>query len=91
MNKRSKTTSPQDQPPEQSLSHHLFWLLPALLAELLYLPSLNGTWVWDDSIVLETQMKAFRSVGDVFFPPERIPQWPESYYRPVVTASYLLD
>ncbi|MDY7093872.1 MAG: tetratricopeptide repeat protein [Acidobacteriota bacterium] len=91
MKKKSKPTSRKDRPPEKSLSHHLLWLLPTLLAGLLYLPSLDGTWVWDDSIVLETQMKAFRSVGDVFLPPERIPQWPESYYRPVVTASYLLD
>lgn len=69
----------------------VLWLLPAVLAALLYLPSIQGGKVWDDQIVLDTQMEAFHGLGDAFFPPDHVPQWPYSYYRPALTASYLVD
>jgi protein O-mannosyl-transferase len=67
------------------------WLLPAIVAAALYGPTLAGTWVWDDSIVLGTQLAAIRGWGEAFFPPPGIPQWPYAYYRPLLTVSYLLD
>lgn len=70
---------------------HFFWLLPALLAGAAYLPALDAGRIWDDPIILDTQLPAFRTVEDVFFPPESIPQWPASYYRPLLIGSYLLD
>lgn len=82
-NRRAERTAPR--------AHFLYWLLPGLLAAVLYLPSLDGGRVWDDSILFERQLPAFTGVGDAFFPPENVPQWPYSYYRPVVTVSHLLD
>jgi len=67
------------------------WLIPVAAAAILYYPSLNGELVWDDGIVQKDQMVAFRNLHDVFFPPRGIPQWGTSYYRPMVTLTYLLD
>ena len=66
-------------------------LIPVVAAAILYYPSLSGELVWDDGIVQKDQMVAFRSLHDVFFPPPAIPQWGTSYYRPMVTLTYLLD
>jgi tetratricopeptide (TPR) repeat protein len=67
------------------------WLVPIAAAAALYYPAIDGELVWDDGIVQKDQMVAFRSLRDVFFPPPGIPQWGTSYYRPVVTLTYLLD
>jgi tetratricopeptide (TPR) repeat protein len=67
------------------------WLIPIAAVAALYYPALNGELVWDDGIVQKDQMVAFRSLHDVFFPPRGIPQWGTSYYRPMVTLTYLLD
>jgi hypothetical protein len=67
------------------------WLIPVIAGAALYYPSLRGELVWDDGIVAKDQMVAFRSLHDVFFPPKGIPQWGTSYYRPMVTLSYLAD
>jgi protein O-mannosyl-transferase len=71
-------------------------LLPAaigvgILAALAYANSLVNQFVWDDQIILDRQLVAFRSLGDVFVPPPGIPQFSPDYYRPLVIASYLLD
>jgi protein O-mannosyl-transferase len=71
-------------------------LLPAaigvgLLAAVAYVNSLANGFVWDDQIILDRQLVAFRSLGDVLVPPVGIPQFSPDYYRPVVIASYLLD
>jgi protein O-mannosyl-transferase len=72
------------------------WLLPAvigvgILAAAAYANSLANGFVWDDQIILDRQLVAFRSLGDVLLPPAGIPQFSPDYYRPVVIASYLLD
>ena len=68
-----------------------FWLIPLLLALGVYAPAPWGELVWDDPLVFERQIVAFKSIGDVFFPPENIFQWSDDYYRPIVILSYLLD
>ena len=67
------------------------WLIPVAAAAVLYAPALNGNLVWDDGIVQKDQMVAFHTLRDVFFFPKDIPQWGMSYYRPMVTLSYLAD
>ena len=67
------------------------WAIPFVLAVAVYIPALDGQLVWDDQIVHERQIVAFRSVHDVFFPPRGIPEWARSYYRPMITLTYLLD
>jgi tetratricopeptide (TPR) repeat protein len=68
------------------------WLIPCLLAAAIYTPSLRGTLVWDDEIVQHRQMVGFKSARDVFFPrPAEIHQWPDTYYRPMIVLTYLLD
>ena len=67
------------------------WIVPVLLSAAVYVPALDGEFVWDDTIVRDRQMVAFRSVHDVFFPPKGIPEWAKSYYRPAIVGSYLLD
>jgi len=68
-----------------------YWLIPLLLAIGVYAPAPWGELVWDDPLVLQKQMLAFRSIGDAFFPPAGIFQWSNDYYRPVVILSYMLD
>ena len=50
----------------------------------------NGL-VWDDPIVLNRQLLAFRTLHDIIFTPRNIPQYSPDYYRPLTTLSYLLD
>jgi Tfp pilus assembly protein PilF len=47
--------------------------------------------VWDDPVVVNKQLVFYKSIGDVLFPPDGIPQHGDTYYRPVVTFSYLMD
>ncbi|UCF33619.1 MAG: hypothetical protein JSV78_14930 [Phycisphaerales bacterium] len=70
---------------------HVSWIVPTLLAAALYTPAILGERVWDDTIVQNKQIIAFKSIKDVFFPPDHIPQWASMYCRPMVTATYLLD
>ena len=67
------------------------WLIPLLLAIVVYAPAPWSELVWDDPVVFERQMVAFDSVGDVFKSPDGISQWSVDYYRPVVVLSYMLD
>ena len=68
-----------------------YWLIPLLLAIGVYSPAPWGELVWDDPLVFEKQIVAFKTIGDAFFPPEGIFQWSNNYYRPVVILSYMLD
>ncbi|MGD8451288.1 MAG: tetratricopeptide repeat protein [Phycisphaerae bacterium] len=67
------------------------WTIPLLLAAGVHIPALWGDLVWDDRIVQDRQIVAFQSLHDVFFPPKGIYEWGNSYYRPVITLSYLMD
>lgn len=67
------------------------WLIPVVLAVVVYAPAFFGELVWDDAIVVNKQILVFKNVGDVFSPPDHIPQWAKNYYRPVVVLTYLLD
>jgi tetratricopeptide (TPR) repeat protein len=69
----------------------LLAILVAACAVTAYLGSFNNGYIWDDPIVLNQQMVAFRSVGDAFKPPLRIPQFGLYYYRPLVVISYMID
>ncbi|MBM4196665.1 MAG: hypothetical protein FJ197_06110 [Gammaproteobacteria bacterium] len=61
-----------------------------VLAVLAVLPSISGEAIWDD-VFWSRQIEYFKSAGDVLRPPAGIPDWPSGYFRPVTTASYLLD
>jgi tetratricopeptide (TPR) repeat protein len=67
------------------------WLLPVLLAVAAYAPAPFGGFVWDDTIVFETQMPALTEWWHPLWPPAGIHQWPEHYYRPVPLASFMVD
>jgi tetratricopeptide (TPR) repeat protein len=53
--------------------------------------ALSNGFVWDDTLVLGKQLGAFRTPLAAFLPPDGIQQFSRSYYRPVVTLTYLLD
>ncbi|GIW40643.1 MAG: hypothetical protein KatS3mg076_1220 [Candidatus Binatia bacterium] len=53
--------------------------------------TLGFGFVWDDPIVLERQLPAFRHWTDFLFPPRGLPQMAPEYYRPLVFASYAFD
>lgn len=69
----------------------LWWLVPVTLAVLAYAPAPFGGFVWDDTIVFETQMPALTEWWHPLWPPAGIHQWPEHYYRPVPLASFMVD
>jgi hypothetical protein len=62
-----------------------------LAALLTYAASLGNGFVWDDPVIVERQLVAFASVGDVLAPPRDIPQFSPDYYRPLTIATYLVD
>lgn len=62
-----------------------------VLAAIVYLNALANGLVWDDPIVLDRQLLAFKSVRDVIFIPRNIPQFSPDYYRPLTTLTYLID
>ena len=63
----------------------------AALAAAVYVNALANGLVWDDPIVLDRQLRAFRTLGDLLVTPRNIPQYSPDYYRPLTTLSYLLD
>jgi tetratricopeptide (TPR) repeat protein len=63
----------------------------AALAALVYANALANGLVWDDPIVLDRQLRAFRTLGDLLITPRDIPQFSPDYYRPLTTLSYLID
>ena len=67
------------------------WAIPFVLAIVVYIPALDGQLVWDDQIVHDRQIIAFHGVYDAFFPPDKLPEWSRSYYRPMITLTYMLD
>jgi tetratricopeptide (TPR) repeat protein len=62
-----------------------------VFAALLYANALGNGLVWDDPIVLDRQLLAFRGMRDLIFTPRNIPQYSPDYYRPLTTLSYLID
>jgi hypothetical protein len=63
-------------------------LLCAAAAFLAFLPALAGDFVWDDLAVQREHLPRLTSIRQAFFPPPDMPEWPASYYRPVVLLSY---
>jgi protein O-mannosyl-transferase len=63
----------------------------AVLAAAVYANALANGLVWDDPIVLDRQLRAFRTLGDLIVTPRNIPQYSPDYYRPLTTLSYLID
>lgn len=63
----------------------------AFAALLLFLPAFGGGFVWDDSTVQKLQLPSIRTVSDAFSPPKGLVEWSDSYYRPMVVLSYLMD
>jgi len=63
----------------------------ALLAAGAYANALANGLVWDDPIVLDRQLRAFRTLTDLIVTPRNIPQYSPDYYRPLTTLSYLID
>ncbi len=66
-------------------------LIPAAIAFLVHLPALWGGWIWDDLVIVRSQLPAFRSFIDIFFPPQGIINFSIHYYRPLTIVSYLFD
>jgi Tfp pilus assembly protein PilF len=68
-------------------------LAPLLVIALLvaYAPAPWSELVWDDQLLVQQQLPRFQSLREVFFPPADISGWTYTYYRPLVTLSYLLD
>lgn len=67
------------------------YIVAVALAIGSYLPAIDGGPIWDDSIVYERYLPNFQSLWDCLLPPTGIGELGELYYRPIVTASYLLD
>lgn len=63
----------------------------AVIAFSVYAPSMNYGFVWDDPVVVESQVPALKTLGQVFFPPAGVPDLAEAYYRPLVLLSYIAD
>src|SRR5262249_47318929 len=63
----------------------------AASAFLCFATSLDNGFIWDDPIVHEQQMVAFKTIKDAFVPPMDIPQYGIFYYRPLVVLSYMID
>jgi tetratricopeptide (TPR) repeat protein len=66
------------------------WLMPVLLAAVVYAQAPWGELVWDDYFIA-IQLGGLRSLSDIFFPPEGLQGWTYAYYRPVLVLSYFLD
>lgn len=69
----------------------LLVVIVALCAVAAYQGSARNGFIWDDPIVLNQQMVAFKSIGDAFVPPQNIPQFGVFYYRPLGVVSYMFD
>src|ERR1700752_4638848 len=69
----------------------LLTLAVAAVAFAVYFGSLDNGFIWDDPIILEQQIMAFKTVGDLFVPPLGIPQFGTFYYRPLVVGSFVVD
>lgn len=88
---RPRPARPSDPPRAAS---RRAWAAPAaviLAALLTYAVSLGNGFVWDDPVIVERQLVAFDSLGDVLAPPRDIPQFSPDYYRPLTIATYLVD
>jgi len=66
-------------------------LVPLVLAVLAHLPAFWSGLVWDDHILVDDQLPRIESLVDVLQPPAAVPNWSDTYYRPLVTLSFLLD
>jgi hypothetical protein len=66
-------------------------LAVVIVALLLYAGALRNGFVWDDTIIVEKQLVAFRTPLDLVRPPAHVPQFSPYYYRPVVVLTYLID
>jgi tetratricopeptide (TPR) repeat protein len=66
-------------------------LVPLLCGLVAYAPTPWSELVWDDAVLSEYQLPAFRSVRDAFLPPAEVVRWTYAYYRPVVVLSHMLD
>ena len=67
-----------------------FWLcalVPAVVAAALFVPAARNGFVWDDPLVFQ-QLDHFRTIGDVFAPPDAVPRF---YYRPLVFLTFLIE
>ena len=63
----------------------------AISAAAAYWGAWKNQFVWDDPIFFQEQLPYFPSLSSVFFPPKNIPQWGQSYYRPLIVLTYQLD
>lgn len=66
-------------------------LLSTVLAVLVFRQAIDNDLVWDDPIIIQRQLPYFDSLGNIFAPPEGIPQFARRYYRPLVVLSFKVD
>lgn len=66
-------------------------LVPLLCGVVAYAPAPWSELVWDDVVLVEYQIGAFRSVADAFVPPADVTRWTYAYYRPVVVLMHMLE
>jgi protein O-mannosyl-transferase len=69
----------------------LMMLAVVIVALLLYAGALRNGFVWDDRIIVDKQLAAFRTPLDLVRPPAHVPQFSPYYYRPIVVLTYLID
>lgn len=67
------------------------WLVPLLLAAIVYAPAPSGGTVWDDDSMFERVLPRFRTIGDALAPPDDMIAITRAYYRPVVFMSLMMD
>ncbi len=68
------------------------WLIPLLLAVIVYAPAPWGEAIYDDTVMLERQLPNFQTITDALvLERDDIVAMPGTYYRPVVILSYMFD
>lgn len=85
---RPRTPAPQAAP--TSGLDALFWLCilaPLVAALAVFAPAARNGFVWDDPLVFQ-QLEHFRTVGDLFVPPDAVPKF---YYRPLIFLTFIAE
>lgn len=69
----------------------LLALIPALVAALAYLSTLDAELVWDDALIAFRQLPYYHSWTDAFASSRTVPFATVQYYRPLTLLSFQLD
>lgn len=94
---RNQTASSSAKPRDRaattarSSAADVWWWLcllgPVVAALAVFAPAARNGFVWDDPLVFQ-QLDHFRSIGDLFVPPDAVPRF---YYRPLIFLTFLTE